>query len=145
MGTFSICSGRLLRYTSFQLYRPLLFFVQTSQKSPNVTGLVTERPKCKGASQRQRDNKHREPIIIDFQCETQVLSAWKQKKNNHSYVGAFGGSTWAGFNVKTIEPPRAGLTELVGRIWPAIQQQLGNAWYLVDIQNYHKISKKYWW
>ena len=42
-----------------------------------------------------------------------------QLQNNCSPFGAFGKSTQAGFNVKTIELPRAGLTELAGRIWAA--------------------------
>jgi len=42
-----------------------------------------------------------------------------QHENKRSSFGALGGSTRGGFNVKTDEPPRAGLTELAGRIWPA--------------------------
>ena len=40
-------------------------------------------------------------------------------ENKRSSFCALGGSTRGGFNVKTDEPPRAGLTELAGRIWPA--------------------------
>ena len=42
-----------------------------------------------------------------------------QHENSHSSFGAFGGSTRARFNVKIIEPLRAGLMELIGQISPA--------------------------
>ena len=54
----------------------------------------------------------REPIGVDYQCATKSCSAWKQ-----SLI------VWyvfrAKFNVKTDESPRAGWTELAGRIWRA--------------------------
>ena len=77
------------------------------QKSPNVTGLVTEWPKCKGSSQRQHDNK----------CKT----ANHHRLHHAHHFGAFGGSTRARFNVKTDELPRARSTEHAGRIWPVGQ------------------------
>jgi len=43
---------------------------------------------------------------------------WSVIKMVCSSFGAFGGSTWAGFNVKIEEQLRAGLTELEIRIWP---------------------------
>jgi len=38
-----------------------------------------------------------------------------QHENNRSSFDAFGGSTWAGFNVKADEPLHAGSMDLVGR------------------------------
>jgi len=77
------------------------YFFSNVTKYPNVTGLVTERVKCEGASQRLR-----------------VQDSPEKCENNRSFFSAFGGCTWAGFTVKTDEPPRAGLTELAGRILP---------------------------
>jgi len=44
-----------------------------------------------------------------------------QHENNRSPFSVFDRSTWAGFNVKTDEPPQAGSTELASWIWPAGQ------------------------
>jgi len=54
----------------------------------------------------------REPISVDYQCVTKSRSAWKQSLIVRCIFRVE-------FNVKTDEPPRAGWTELAGRIWPA--------------------------
>jgi len=41
-----------------------------------------------------------------------------------TYLRVFGGSTWAGFNGKTIEPPQAGSTELAVQILPVVRTLL---------------------
>ena len=71
------------------------------------------RVKCKvsqSASTRQR--VFREPISVDYQCATKSRSAWKQ-----SLIVRY--DFRVEFNLKIDEPPRAGWTELAGRIWPA--------------------------
>jgi len=88
---------------------------QLHYKSPNVTGLVTKRPKYKGASQGQRHNKRQESQSLSINS---VRLNHAQHENNRSPFSVFGGSTRAGFIVKTDDPPLAGSTELAGRIWP---------------------------
>ena len=41
-----------------------------------------------------------------------------------TYLHVFGGSTWAGFNGKTIEPPQAGSTELAVQILSVVRTLL---------------------
>ena len=92
--------------TSFQLYTIVSNFTK------NVPILLTSdwRVKCKGSQ--SASTSVREPISIDYQSATKSCSAWKQSLIVR-YVFR------AEFTVKTDEPPRAGWTELSGRIWPA--------------------------
>ena len=89
-----------------------ILFFQLHQKRPNFTRLVTEGSSVKGSQ--SASTSVREPINVDYQCATKSCSAWKQSLIVR-YIFR------AEFNVKTDEPPRAGWTQLAGRIWPAGQ------------------------
>ena len=79
-----------------------------------MTGLVTERVKFKGASQRQCVRKCKRANQHQHQCASKSRSA----RNNHSSSDTFGGSTPAGFNDKIDEQPQATSMELADRTLP---------------------------
>jgi len=91
--------------TSFQLYT--IFFNFTKNVPILLDYNSDRRVKCKGSQ--SASTSVREPISIDYQCVTKSRSEWKQLLIVQYVFRAD----------KTDDPPRAGWTELTGRIWPA--------------------------